>query len=660
MADETLTSAPQISAVIPQQFIVEALGGAENPVGLLNRFPDGLYHKSPESHLLRFIYALLGPSGVGSLSDNYLKARLKLEEMGLELFDLDAFFGNPLGFGRILEEEYDTADAADSDARAQITARDAAYRSRALDFLGGARLGNSPQGMQLVARAGLGHDVEIVENYKYLYDVHTDRPVGFRSFGKTVSTEEMIVIPRQEISTSEVQEIKIVGGPTSGAIIFSYNGRITSNVTRRNVPWNAPAISSWDLTDPENPALDTLGVQEALEAIPDIGEGNVRVTGGPGPDIPWTVTFQGKLARQDTLPLTVESKTLSGGLNPAVVIKTLHGGVDATEEVVDIPPRDLYHLQQALDRIKPVTMIPTVSSGSGTRQRQAPLTDFASSEFTEVLRFVNGLHAVPWPSSGWIEGGKEKQAPRAYGSDAQHYRGFHDVVSTVAYGQAALDDANYEADRTSTALYVSEHIGPFGPDQRAIYPMLGADAGIRYTSDRALADYPEQPIMGAGGLVNGIYDASYASLPGTRQIIYKDEQYWSSVERIAGAEYLELDLGTVQVVNFIGFETLTKPMQIEVAVDILDQHPRRKFVSVSPVGGIDYPDQVSASASGWTYLEFNFSDVRGEPFYTRFVRIKLDRVVTPTRPFLLNPVTRVSAPWSVEVRNLRLGRNVSN
>jgi len=655
---DTLVPAPQIASVIPQSFIVEALGGAENPIGLLARFPDEIYHKSPESHLVRFAYALLGPAGIGGLSDNYLKARLILEEMGLQLFDLDAFFGNPFSFGRIFDEAYESDVSAplDSEERERVQAKDAAYRNRALDYIGGVRLGNSPGGMRLVAKAGLGHDVEIVENYKYLYDVHSDRPVGYRYFGHTNSTEEMIVIPRQEVSTSEIQEISIQGGPTGGTFVLAYNGRTASGSDYLDIPFDAPAVSSYD---PDTGDLLTVGIQESLESIPDIGEGNVRVTGGPGPDVPWVVTFQGALARQNTYPITVYTSSFTGGVSPQVVTRTIQGGVDSSQEVVSIPPRDLYNLQSALDRIKSVTTIPTVSPGTGTQQRQLPLSEFTASEFTEVLRFVTGLPGVPWPQDDWIKPGVEVQAPIPIGAASQHYQGFHDVRSVHAYTDKALEVPGYDSNVASTDPYRSEHIGAFGPEQRAIFPMLGSDGSVRYTGDRALADYPEQPITGYNGLINGIYQPSHASLPGTRQILYRDEQYWASVERTSGTDYLEIDLGVVQVVNFLAFETLSKPMEIEIAFDVLDQAPRRRFVPVTPLPTTEYPDRIAASGAGWTYLEFNFSDAHGDPIYTRFIRLALTRIIDPNVPFLVNPLTNEQYPWSLEVRNLRLGRNVA-
>lgn len=650
-------SRPSLSTVIPQDFLVEALGGPANPTALLDRFPDALYNKSPESHLVRFMYAVLGPSGLGFLARNYLEARLRLEELGVDLFDLDSFFGDPFSFGRILEEQYDL-DLGDPILNAEqeaIQAKDAAYRSRALDFVGGARLGTTPEGMRLVAKAGLGHDVEIIENYRFLYDIHSDDPKGLPYFGSTLSTEEMIVVPRRDVSQSEVQQIAIYGTPTGGYITPLFNGRTADNPAFRNIAYNAPARSTYDLTDPTNPVmLAPYGVQEILEAHPDIGRGNVRVTGGPGPDAPWIVQFIGNLASRDVPELSIygdPNENLTGG-DPQRTAKvtTILGGVDASEEVVNIEPRDQYALQQALDRLRSVTTIPTVSSGSGRRSPQPVRSAYATSEFTQVVRFVTGNPAVKWPAvSGpyWIEANVEKQAPRSFGLGKQHYQGFHDIANVASYDESGA---------------TNQHIGRFHPDQLALFPVLSnTDSDVIFSADRALADHPEQPIVtltDATGTayIKDVYPSQYANLTGVPLVKYKDEQFWASMERTEGTDYLEIDLGSVQVVNFVGFETLRKPVDITIDYDHLDHPTRRKFAPVMPVG--TFPDSLNYGPdAGWTYLEFDFSDVTGEPIYTRYLRIALTRRVTST-PFILDPVTQTASPWSVEVRNLRIGRNV--
>jgi hypothetical protein len=667
------TGTPTIVGVVPQTFIVEALGGPVHPSGLLDRFPDTLYLKSPESHLLRLMYVLLGPVGVGQIAKSTLDARLALEDLGVELFDLDAFYADPLRFGRILEEVYDddVDDPALTEAEQRIRARDAQYRSRALDFIGGVRLGNSPAGMRLVARSGLGHDAEIVEHYRFLYDRHSDDPLGLVNYGTTVNTEEMVVVPRQEVSQSEVQRITIYGTPTGGYITPLVGGYPSDDPSYTNIAFNAPARSDYDITDPENPVLVRLGVQEILEAHPRIGVGNVRVSGGPGPDNPWIIEYVGNLAARDVPPITLygdPNSTLTGGdPHRTAKVTTTRGGLNASDELVTIGPRELYHLQQALDRIRPVATLPTVSRGAGRRSTQAINSVYATSQFTEVTRFVTGNPAIAWPAATptlWIERGVEKQAPRPLGSGSQHYQGFHNVLAAAAYTDGALADPNYESGIIGD--YLSEHRGRFSTPEVSILPALRN----RYTPDahfaakEAMAARPEPPVVttqsGSGqALINGIYPIEYATLPGVPQP-QATGLFWASLSRTSGSDFLEVDLGETQMVNFVAFETLRAPVNIKFAFDHLDQGPRRRFAPVIPEPGINFPDSLSFQPeSGWTYLEFHFADVRGEPVYTRYLRIEMARR-TLTTPFLSDPTTGEALPWCVALRNVRVGRNVSN
>jgi hypothetical protein len=664
----------QITTTIPQSFIIEALGGPTHPTALLDRFPDAIYLKSPESHLVRFVYALLGPAGVGKLAKDYLEARLVLEEIGIELFDLDGFFGDPFSFGRIFDEYYDepATDLLSSDAQERIRARDSRYRNRALDYLGGVRLGNSPTGMRIVAKAGLGHDVELVENYKYLYDLHSDQPRGYPYFGQTASIMEMIVLPRQELSRSEVQIITIYGSPTGGYLTLTYNGRTDDPVDFVTVPHDAPARGDWDVSNPSAPVLIMPGVQEVLEAHRDIGKGNVRVSGGPGPDNPWVVEFIGDLSSRDVPEIEIygddPNKGLTGGdpLSTADVATTV-GGVDSSNEIVSIAARDLHHLQEAVDRIKAVTTIPTVASASGTRSVQRVNRVFATSELIEVVRYVTGNPAVPWPAldaTHWIQRNVEREAPRPFSVAKQHYQGFHSPVALQAYTDDALQDPALYETGTVAGDVRSEHIGQFHPAQTALYSaLIHDDSDLRFTADRAPADYPEQPVVGrlntAGDvpLILGIYPIDYANLAGVPVIRYRDEQFWASRERTSGDDYLEIDLGSVQVVNFLAFETLRKPVELTIACDRLDQAPRRIFDDVVAASE-NYPSLVGYTGdAGWTYLEFHFG---ADPIYTRFLRVKLSRRILTPVPFLYDEQRGVANPWSVEVKNLRVGRNVSN
>lgn len=105
--------------------------------------------------------------------------------------------------------------------------------------------------------------------------------------------------------TNEVQTVTITGTPTGGTFTLTYAGQITAGIA-----YNANAAA----------------VQSALEALSNIGVGDVTVTGGPGPGTPFTVTFTGTLAATDVAQMTASGAALTGGTAPAVNVTTTTPG----------------------------------------------------------------------------------------------------------------------------------------------------------------------------------------------------------------------------------------------------------------------------------------------------------------------------------------------
>jgi hypothetical protein len=184
------------------------------------------------------LYALLGPSGAGWIKQNYLEVRKVFEENGLQLDQLEKFYGNPLRFGRNLEEIYndETTGTLSRDASNTISAKDSIYRNRVIDFLHAARLGGTSDGMKFAAKSGAGFEVDVIENYKYMFDQHSDEVIGLQRMG-TVSNDnatdnvgEFIIIPNRENSQTVVQTITFDNQtPTQGWFTLTFNGQTTLN-----------------------------------------------------------------------------------------------------------------------------------------------------------------------------------------------------------------------------------------------------------------------------------------------------------------------------------------------------------------------------------------------------------------------------------------------
>lgn len=110
---------------------------------------------------------------------------------------------------------------------------------------------------------------------------------------------------------SQIQTVKITGGPTGGTFTLTVGAQTTSALA-----YNASASA----------------VRAALEALTTVGVGNALVTGaslsdGTGLDVAWTDAKSGS-----TLNITSTSPALTGGTSPAVVI-TQKQGVSAWKSV---------------------------------------------------------------------------------------------------------------------------------------------------------------------------------------------------------------------------------------------------------------------------------------------------------------------------------------
>lgn len=494
MADNSLINLPTYQDTVDQRFTLEPLGGPKDVFYYLDRFPDEIYHKSPDTHLYKFMRAMLGDSGVNWLRKNHLEARLLLEELGIDLFDLDKFFGNVFGFGRIVEESFDEDPFGiiPKDVWESIKAKNARYRNRALDFINGARAGNTPLGMRLAAKAGLGHNVEIIENYKYLYDVHSDRPLGLRYFGRTASTEEMIVLPRKELGD---------------------------------------------------------------------------------------------------------------------------GTADSVDSLYEIQPVDQFHLQDAVDQIRPQTTIMTVASSRGMRTRTNWTTMFATSEYTQVIRYATGTSKVQWPNTSrtsWIVEQVEKESLRLPDDLQHHYTGFHNIASVEASSQ---------------------------------------EIGTNVVSG-ALADYSEPLLVTSStelqdgtavSFINGIYPTSYQDLPGAPPIRYKNAQ-WSSLSQ-SGEETLTVHFESVKAVNYLTFDIYQAPIQIDIEYDAYDEDTSL-WVPVTPLP--PYSNllmDASGDQNPWASLGLSFADRLGNNIFTRSLKIHFTRQGSYTGP--------------VQVKNLRAARSAA-
>lgn len=361
--------------------------------------------------------------------------------------------------------------------------------------------------------------------------------------------------------------------------------------------------------------------------------------------------------------------------NPVTGLVTVDTtGQSSGTNATAIAPADEYAMQLALDNLRPQTTVITTTMGPSTTARQTPSTIFSGSSYLEVLRYVTGTSHVAWPpvdALHWIEPGVEREAPRPAGDLAHHYTCFHNLSSVISYIDNALTDANYETPQNLTTplwvAYYATQVGPFNSAQQALYPFLQqfTDTNQQFSASDAAANTPEilaiTDTVNGTGVINSTYPKDYLSLPGVDLnlgTLYT--RFWASQERAGGADYLEIDLGVAQAVNFIYFEATRKPLVIDVAYDVLDMSPKRHFVTAEIASTETAPSITSltydaSATSPWQPVEIHCVNALNQTIFTRFVRIGFTR--TPGRSPLA-PSGGEVIPYSVEVRNLRIGRNI--
>lgn len=194
------------------------------------------------------------------------------------------------------------------------------------------------------------------------------------------------VVP--SVGADEVQTVTITGTPTGGTFTLTFDGDTTANIA-----YNATAAA----------------LRAALEALDSIGEGNVVVTGGPGPGTPYVVTFKNALGGQD-VELMTKDTALTGGTSPNVtVVETTPGSAGGAGPLAEtINTQDHLHVQ--LTTVAPPTAVcgavPVGSEATGATEVEGgeatltPSNSYAPWDLTDA----NSGTFTATPGTAWSTG----------------------------------------------------------------------------------------------------------------------------------------------------------------------------------------------------------------------------------------------------------------
>ena len=134
-------------------------------------FDESLYDLRPESHLVRFMKALLGDAGAGQLRKRYTVARLQTTLNGTNFYDLDGFYGALFGAQRKTDERLPInpmVDTATPDEWDDISTRDARYRERIYALAKALPMAGTVPGLQQAAEALTGVECDVYETWQLL------------------------------------------------------------------------------------------------------------------------------------------------------------------------------------------------------------------------------------------------------------------------------------------------------------------------------------------------------------------------------------------------------------------------------------------------------------------------------------------------------------
>jgi hypothetical protein len=180
----------------------------------LKRFGDH-YNLSNDSHLFRFLVALCGDTGAGSLKRELLLPRLQAQLESTHFLNLDRIYGSALLLPRLDAELYaynPENDILQQQQWAEVYAKDASYRARCLTWMRAIIAGSTLEGMSLAAEAAIGVECDIFERYKYIENQTAENALGggsTQNIGKTTSRNEFVIVPRS-LTVSEQEKRRIM------------------------------------------------------------------------------------------------------------------------------------------------------------------------------------------------------------------------------------------------------------------------------------------------------------------------------------------------------------------------------------------------------------------------------------------------------------------
>jgi len=175
----------------------------------LAHFDEQVYTATPDTLLYKFVDAICGTTGAGSLLNQSFMTRLTNALETIYFNDLDYIFSKINFLGRSPAESYPYNPMTDMLTSAQwdeVRVKDAWYRARIKDFFAACSLGGTPMGIRMCVQAAVGTDCTLLETWRYLDSFGLGDNLGRSAVS---ARNEITVRPRKdELSPEEFRLLR--------------------------------------------------------------------------------------------------------------------------------------------------------------------------------------------------------------------------------------------------------------------------------------------------------------------------------------------------------------------------------------------------------------------------------------------------------------------
>jgi hypothetical protein len=175
----------------------------------LEHFDDKVYRTDQETLLFKFVDAMCGDAGAGTLKKQIFLQRLSGALDGIYGSDLDYIFGGIRFLSRAESESYSHKTMSSmlvSDQWDEVETKDAQYRSRIREFFIACGQGDTVEGIRQVVNAATSADCQVIESWRYIDNFGITQSVG-RADGLSyaavdLSTGHRVLFDTQSAATS--------------------------------------------------------------------------------------------------------------------------------------------------------------------------------------------------------------------------------------------------------------------------------------------------------------------------------------------------------------------------------------------------------------------------------------------------------------------------